>query len=135
MAEQEVAIEVAVGVGTERIRLLRLPEGATVKRVLIDGQEMPTDLKNAYDRGWIAGWQAHSGGRVPGAVVIGPPGTAPGEANRTALAERLTSECWERLRATWGGPSFDRTWTELNEGTREEIRGFFAPLAEEVSRG
>jgi ribosomal protein S18 acetylase RimI-like enzyme len=57
------------------------------------------------------------------------------EARRAELAEKLTAACWERLRETWGGPSFDRTWESLTEETRDEIRGFFAPLREEVTRG
>lgn len=69
--------------------LSKLVDGSAVKRVQVGDEvfvrELGTDVKHAYDRGWIAGWNAQHGDpnaarRVSTAVVIGPPGTDPGEA-------------------------------------------------------
>lgn len=129
MAEQEVAIEV----GTERIRLLRLPEGATVQRVLVDGREwMPTDLKNAYDRGWIAGWRAHAGdagGPVP--VVVGPPGTDPGEASSLEWAARVYNSLAKEGFFDCGSRSYTFTFDALEDAG--DRRRFLDCLA--VTRG
>lgn len=85
--------------GAHMVVLAKLADGSAVKRVQVEGEvfvrEAGGDVKHAYDRGWIAGWNAHGGGRVPGPIVIGPPGTDPGDEVEQLRAR--TIQLWDRL--------------------------------------